>query len=283
MSVEQENLKSFAKGWFLPSCAWKIPSPEETGAKNKDELLALISKAIIGMRPNISEYNDAIKTFTSSSEHVISAQLDAIALKFNYAPENQAPAINNRKAETLQEYESNQSTLANLNKNLGLRASAAIHLINDEKTSVYGKNLLSIMNLLDAREAALQAGKIKCGLMKFSMSMSNELKRTEYGAVVNQLEKEVSQLCEKVKSAIEKIPAGIIGKCSVKEQIAQDFKSLPQNSDPKIKLIQLFDITTEMYCQANTTVAQKISGLVLPVEKEHGVIPLTPSHNTNDF
>ncbi len=279
MSVEEENLKRFTNGWFLSNCTWKLPDANEISAKNKDALLADISKAIIGMRPNMSKYREAINAFHSSADHVISAQLDSIALKFDYAPGAQAPAINSRKTETLQEYDSLQTTLAGLNKNLGLRASAAIHLIEDEKTKIYGKNLLSIMNLLNAREASLQAGNIKCGLMKFSMSMCNELKRSEYSGVVKQLEKEVGQLCEKVKSAIEKIPAGVVGKLSVKDQIASNLQTLPPNEDETIKLIQVFDITTEQFCKINTTIAQKLAGLAIPIEKEHGVISIAPSQS----
>ncbi len=113
--------------------------------------------------------------------------------------------------------------------------------------------------------------------MKFSLSMCNELKRSEYSGVVRQLEKEVGQLCEKIKSAIEKVPAGVIGSLSVKEQIAENLKELPPNEDKTIKWIQLFDITTEQFCNINTVVSQKLSGLAMPIEKEHSVISISAS------
>ncbi len=278
MSVEEDNLRTFSRYWFFPHCAWKIPDVTELQTKTPDELKALVSKSVIGLRPAIEKNDSAIKAFPKCADTLVSAHLDAIALKFGYANESQSAFITNKKDQALKDYEKNQTTIEALNSNLGLRAAACIFLLPEDKTKTVGKNLLSIMNLLNARETSILKGKIKCELLKFSMSMCNELKRTEYASVIEVLEKELSALCEKVKTAIERIPAGVIGKESVKALIENALSAVPPNSDPKIKLIQTFDVVIDVYAQANTATAQKLSGLVLPIEKEHGIISIDRSH-----
>lgn len=278
MTVASENLTSFTHGWFLANCTWQIPPAKELATQSNDQLIAMINKGIIGLRPSIEKNNNAIKSFPKAADSLVSALLDNIALTFGYVPESQNAVIKNKKSQTLKDYESHQHTLSELNKNLGLRASACVHLIDDEKVKVLGKNLLAVMNILKARESSLHAGSIKCQLMKFSISMCNELKRAEYKTAITQLEKELTKICENIKTVLEKIPSGIAGDTSLTSHIQQSLDQLAPNPDPTITLIQLFDVLTDTYTTTNTAVAQKLSGLILPVEKAHTNMRIAPSH-----
>lgn len=273
---DDRTLNSFCNQWFNTQCSWKIPNIKEIEALGDEEKKSLIRKSVIGLRQKMAANNNAVKTFPNCSDSLVSAHLDALALKFGYAHDNLADSINAKKNEAMEAYKQNQGAMDEINKNLGVRAAAGIFLISNEEEKNHRRNLLSIMSLLRSNEAAILQGRIKSDLLKFSISMCNELGRPKYKPVISQLESELMGINVKIQSALSKIPGGVIANSSVKECIASEIYQLSTDFPPQVTLIHTFDILHEVYKNININVATKIARFCLPVEKEHKILPICP-------
>lgn len=278
---DERALNSFCNQWFNPHCCWKIPNIKETQALDDEALKSLIRKSVIGLRQKMSENDSATKDFDNCSDVLVSAQLDALALKYGYVNARQASSINAKKSQAMEDYKQNQAIFEELNHNLGTRVAASICLIRDDNEKNHRGNLLSIMNLIKHNELAILQGLIKSHLMKFSISMCNELGRTKYESMIRNLEKELRVLSDKVRCALEKLPGGIISKLSLKDSIESELKKFPQTSDAQIGLIHTFDVVAEHFSQVNVAVATKLVKLVIPVEREYKILSISPSNEEN--
>lgn len=273
---DERTLNSFSNQWFITQCSWKIPDIKETEALDVEGKKSLIQKSVIGLRQKMTANNNSLKTFPKCSDALVSAHLDALALKFGYAHENLAESINAKKEDAMEKYKHNQKVFEELNKNLGARAAAGIFLIDDEKEKNHRRNLLSIMSLTKSNESAILQGKIKCDLLKFAISMCNELGREKYKPVISQLESELMGLNVKIRSSLSKIPGGVIAKSSIKDCIEFEINKLSSDFDSQVVLIHTFDILYEIYSSININVATKLSRFCLPIEREHKILAICP-------
>ncbi len=273
---DERTLNSFCNQWFNAQSSWQIPNLKETEALGEEDKKSLIQKSVIGLRQKMTANNNAIKTFPKCSDALVSAHLDTLALKFGYAHENLTESINAKKTEAMDAYRQNQRVIDELNKNLGARSAAGIFLIGDEKEQNHRRNLLSIMNLMKSNESAILQGRIKFDLLKFTISMCNELGRAKYKPVIMQLESELMGLNIKIRSSLSKIPGGITAKSSVKDCIEFEINKLPSTFDSQLMLIHTFDILYEIYSGININIATRLARFCLPVEKEHKILPICP-------
>lgn len=273
---DERTLNSFCNQWFNTECCWRIPNIKETEALGDEDKKSLIRKSVIGLRQKMTANNNAVKVFPNCSDSLVSAHLDALALKFGYAHDNLADSINEKKTDAMDAYKNNQNIMEELNKNLGARAAAGIFLISDEKEKNHRRNLLSIMSLLKSNETAILQGRIKCDLLKFSISMCNELGRPKYKPVITQLESELMGINIKIRSTLSKIPGGVIAKASIKECIDSEVTQLSQDFDSQVTLIHSFEILHKTYKNINVNIATKLARFCLPVEKEYDILSISP-------
>ena len=275
------NLEDYANDWLHPSCCWYIPDLNELSAKSQDDKKALVSKSVISLRQQAGDISEAIKNLETNRESLVSAQLDAIALKFGYMPETDAPKIQEKKQKALDAYNQDQKVIEKVNEHLGNRLAATLLLMDNEEGKTTRKNLLSIMRLLKSHEATVLSGAIKYGVFKFSLSMCNELGRSNYAPIIKKLEGELTNIVQHLQASLEKIPSGVIGEAPLKSYIAEEIKALPEQNSAQIQLIYRFEILQDLYKKVNQAVSVLLAEIAVPAEIETEVMPLTPTHQVN--
>jgi hypothetical protein len=276
---ELKALYSYCNQWFLPQCSWKIPNIKQTESLDTEAKKALASKGIIGLRQSTTNNDAALTALPNCAGALVSAQLDMLALQFGYTDSSQSLGIHEKHAKTLSNYKTNLAIFDSISSNIGQRATAVVLMIAEgDKDKTYGRNLLSIMQLLNVNGVAVRVGKSKCELLKFSASISKELGRKNYAPAINKLESELSVICEKTKTALERIPTGFLGSHSVEACIKSYTDSLSLGDNKQINLIQTFTVVAEIFEKINTLVAAKLSSMATPLEIKSKLITITPLH-----
>ena len=267
----EEILNSYTNNWFNTRCCWHIPNIKDAQEMDCEKRKALMTKGVIGLRQNADNNNDAVSNFDSAINQVVRTQLDVWAIEYGFGRKEDFAEADVRKGQALKHYKNTSEVIVTLNKNMGDRVAGAVSLLEAEKESKIGMNLLTIMQILKMRENLVNQGVIKTELLKYSLSMYKELKQDGYGAVIERFTTELTDINEKVRSGLDKIPAGVLGAQSVKSVLDEKLVEYADFPDPQIALCHSFEKIAEVFCQVNTQVAIKLAELALPIEKKNNI------------
>ncbi len=272
---DKDILSCYTNNWFAANYCWQVPNLQELKPLTQNKKKAHITKSVIGLRKSLEQNNSAFTNEKSLGMQVVRSYCDGWMNEFGFTNEAEKTKLEEKKSDMLNQYKKCQQVITSLNKNMGHRAAAACFLV-DGKNQNYNLKLLTIVQLLKQLEPSLNQGLMKTELLKFSVSMHKEMKQEGYVTVIERLNKELTEICNKVQAGLNKLPAGLVSTEPVKTYMANKIREAGVASDPRVVLCHTFDEVAKVYCAVNAAVSAKLARVCNPIEKKYDIFSIDP-------